>query len=303
MELDNLVVVTKRTELEELLLQHATVSQVRFHLESRGKDFSDFLDRHQEYHATLKEVLSRLPGDYKRQNVSRPLVATHQFSQHDILVVVGDPGLLVNVAKYIGQQPVICVNSNPSRFEDVFTTCKPKQLQKVIGRVSDRAAEIEALTMAEAVLDDGQRMLALNDLFIGKRTHVSAHYQIELEGERERHSSSGIIVSTGTGSTAWMASILAGAYGMVGEECPNPRFGRSEKMLEYFVREPWPSKMTGCSMVRGIIEPETPLLVTSYMSENGVIFSDGIEKDYIGFNAGASATIRPALEQVQLVSR
>jgi len=59
--------------------------------------------------------------------------------------------------------------------------------------------------MARARLNDGQELLALNDLFIGRRTHVSARYALRVGDYVEDQSSSGIIVSTGAGSTIELA--------------------------------------------------------------------------------------------------
>jgi NAD kinase len=66
--------------------------------------------------------------------------------------------------------------------------------------------------MAHARLDDGQQLLALNEIFVGHRTHQSARYRIRPADEQEeRHSSSGVIVSTGTGATGWARSIQRSA--------------------------------------------------------------------------------------------
>ena len=57
------------------------------------------------------------------------------------------------------------------------------------------------------------------------------------------------------------------------------------------MREPFPSKTSAASIVFGKVTPRQPLVVQSQMPENGVIFSDGIEKDFIPFTAGTTATI------------
>jgi NAD kinase len=302
MALDKIIVITKKTDLEELLLEHATTSQARFYIESRGKDFGTYLESHKNYQAVVDETLKKLPGEYRKQVIDKSLLSTHQFDDHDIVVVIGDPGLFVNAAKYIGLQPIISINGEPKRYDDIFTTCNPRQIGKTICKVAEGNAKIEELTMAEAVLDDGQRMIALNDLFIGRRTHVSARYMISQGDASEAQSSSGIVVSAGTGSTAWMRAILTGAYGLTNRNPPSMNaFKRSSDHLLYFVREPFPTKTTGCEMINGVISSDKPLNIISNMTEEGVIFSDGIEKDYISFNAGASAIIRPAEAKVQLV--
>ena len=71
--------------------------------------------------------------------------------------------------------------------------------------------------MAQATLSDGQTLLAFNDLFIGRRSHASAFYTIEHAGQREVHSSSGVIVSTGAGSTGWLSSCYNMARGLSAE--------------------------------------------------------------------------------------
>ena len=61
--------------------------------------------------------------------------------------------------------------------------------------------------------------------------------------------------------------------------------------LCFTVREPFPTKTTGASLVFGRVTPESPLILESRMAENGVIFSDGIEKDFLEFNSGTQAVI------------
>ena len=68
-------------------------------------------------------------------------------------------------------------------------------------------------------------------------------------------------------------------------------FAWDANYLFYTVREPFPTKTTGASLVFGRISPEMPLILESRMAENGVIFSDGIEKDFLEFNSGTQAVI------------
>ena len=67
--------------------------------------------------------------------------------------------------------------------------------------------------MTQAVLNDGRSLFAVNDLFIGQKTHISARYILKQGDQQEAQSSSGIIISTGAGSSGWHRSILAGAAG------------------------------------------------------------------------------------------
>ncbi len=305
MNYEKIVVVKKETLLEGLLKRHATTSQVKFYLESRGESYDFYHSAHLAYLTGLQQAEQKILPEFRRQVVDKEHLDTFQFGDKDLVLVVGDPGLFVNVAKYVGDQPVICVNPDPQRYADTFTSCTIAELPDLLHRITEDKIKLENLTMAEAKLNDGQVLYALNDLFVGQKTHVSARYSLEYHGKNERQSSSGIIVSTGTGSTGWLTSIMVGAYGLISggqtEMIGKIGFPRDANYLQFAVREPFPSKITGVSMMGGKIDYSHPLKVVSNMPENGVIFSDGIESDYLEFNAGAIAEIKPADKKVMLV--
>lgn len=303
MKRNKIVVVKKPTLLEELLWRHATTSQAKFYLEASGQSFDWYESAHNAYHEGFRETLNSLPQEIRSQVIERNDLDTFQFSDDDLVVAVGDPGLLVNVAKYVGDQPIISVNPDKKRFDDILSSCDVNTFPRVLGNTLENKTEIEPLTMAEARLDDGQVIYALNDLFIGRKTHVSSRYSIEYQGESEKHSSSGIIVCTGTGSTGWMTSVITGAAkisqnGSTNKDVPFPR---DSDYLVFSVREPFPTKVTGTSLVYGHVTKDNPLVLVSNMPEEGVIFSDGIEKDCLVFTSGRTATIRPSDKKVQLI--
>lgn len=150
---------------------------------------------------------------------------------------------------------------------------------------------------------------AVNDFFIGPRSHTSARYEIGLGERRETHSSSGLIVSTGLGSTAWMKSIITGARaiaaGLGVDVAPaveyRPLPWDTDRLL-FAVREPFPSIATQAGLVFGAIEADRELSLRSLMPEEGVIFSDGIEADYLRFTSGLEARIGLAEHRGALIT-
>jgi hypothetical protein len=166
---------------------------------------------------------------------------------------------------------------------------------------------ISKVTLAEAVLNDGQRLLAFNDLFIGARTHVSARYRLEFEGRAENQSSSGMIVSTGAGSTGWLSSV----FNMVssvslftgGNATQGVKLSWDSPELMFVVREPFVSKHSSAGIVAGLLHPGQELVLESRMPSEGTIFSDGVEADYLAFNAGSIARIRASERTASLVTR
>lgn len=100
-----------------------------------------------------------------------------------------------------------------------------------------------------------------------------------------------------------MTGSLAIAQSM-GADLSAARFSRipwDAPYLNFAVREPFPSVATQATLVSGRTDASTPLTIRSLMSENGVIFSDGIEQDFLNFNSGVKAIITVADKQGHLI--
>jgi len=305
---EKIVIVTRKTQLEELVTRFNTVGQAKFYLEHAGQDFAPIEQAHAQYHAVLDGVRGLVPPSVKHQIIDRGFLPQFTFGENDLVVTVGPDGLVVNTAKYLEGQPILAVNPDPKRIEGVLLPFSARDLWKPFTTSVYGDPTIKRITMAETVLNDGQKLLAFNDFFVGVKSHVSARYRIEVNGQAEDQSSSGIIISTGAGSTGWLRSVYTGATRVIealGGTVKAPpdagRFPWEADQLIYAVREPWPSKATGASLVYGVITKDKPLVITSQMADNGTIFSDVVEADFLAFNAGFSATIRVAEKKAHLV--
>jgi NAD kinase len=301
------VLVTRRTRLEELVARYHTLAQARFYIEHLGAEFSDYLRENAAYSASLQVAVQALHSWGRYQIVDRAYLTNFVFAPDDIVVALGQDGLVANTMKYLSGQPLVGVNPEPSRWDGILLAFEPKDLAILLDDVAHETRATKSVTMAEARLSDGQVLRAVNDLFIGPRTHTSALYDIEVGKRRESHSSSGIIVSTGLGSTAWLKSVVTGSLriartvqGSGGgyEYQPQPW---DAETLTFAVREPFPSKSSAAELVYGSVTTEQPLKLRSRMPENGVIFSDGMETDYLRFTAGLEATISVAQQRGRLV--
>lgn len=314
-----IVLVTRPTRLAELVIRFNTVSQARFYLEHQGADFTDYLREDETYHRALEETQAALAQMGRVQIVDRGFLPNFVFAPEDIVVTLGQDGLVANTLKYLDGQPVVGVNPDPERWDGKLLPFRFKDLPKLMPEVLLKKRPVKIVTMAKAALNNGQTLYGVNDLFIGPKSHCSARYLIRYGDTSEAQSSSGVIVSTGLGSSGWLKSLLTGAMAITqsagstlarqttGELFENARgkagsaskvrmnvkseFAWDANYLFYTVREPFPTKTTGASLVFGRISPEKPLILESRMAENGVIFSDGIEKDFLEFNSGIQATI------------
>jgi NAD kinase len=302
---DKIILVTRKTRLEELVERFNTLSQAKFYIEHAGGDFAAYVLEHEAYQRSLESVRRTIEVGLKMQILDRTLVPTYLFSKQDLVVTLGQDGLVANTAKYVSGQPVLAVNPDAERVDGILLPFQPKDLRDALDRTIAGKARMRSVTMAEARLKDGQRLLAFNDLFIGAASHVSARYRLGYGGQRENQSSSGIIVSTGAGSTGWLSSIFnetSGILAYLGGAVVKPmRIEWEEDRLLFVVREPFVSRHSTAAIVMGIVQKGGPLAIESQMPSGGVIFSDGVEADHLDFNSGAIASIGVAEEKALLV--
>jgi len=300
-----LILVTRRTRLQELIERFNTQSQAKFYIEHAGGDFADYQREDDAYRRSLDVVRSSLDFEIPQQVVDRSLVPTFQFQKEDLVFTLGQDGLVANTAKYVGSQPIVGVNPEASRFDGVLLPFAPEDVREAAATVIEGKARIRQVTLAEARLNDGQHLLAFNDLFIGARSHVSALYRISCEKNSETQSSSGVLISTGAGSTGWISSVFNMAAGVArfcgGKAGPAVRLGWDDPRLLYVVREPFLSRHSQASIVAGMLRPGERLSLESLMPSGGVIFSDGMEADFLNFNSGSSVQICAAEQRAHLV--
>lgn len=288
------VLVTRETDYERLLAVHATREQAAFFLRTRGQSLDAVVQQHEVFTAAVHTVRSSIPDTWRVSRVNRADLDRFLFGPEDIVIAVGQDGLVANLAKYLTGQPVLGVNPAPDINEGVLVPLRCRDVAKLAPAAATARVSIERRTMAQAVLDDGQTLSALNEIFIGHRSHQSARYRISLGEKSEQQSSSGVIVTTGTGATGWARSIMATTRHVLPLKPTDPR-------LAFFVREPWPSVATGASIAWGPLGPKDELTILSNMNDGGVVFADGVEQDRLNFDWGRTAKLKIASTTLNLV--
>lgn len=286
------VIVHRRTELDELIATHGTRGQVAFYLSSRGRDLAELEERDLAVRTALESVVASIPMDWRRGSVERGDLDRFLFEPDDRVVVVGQDGLVANVAKYLDGQLVIGVDPEPGRNPGVLVRHAPGAVADLLQRGS--GAGVEDRTMVEARTDDGQVLVALNEIFLGHPSHQTARYALQEPGaEPERQASSGLIVGTGTGATGWCRSAWLERRSPL--HLPVP----TENRLLWFVREAWPSPATGVDHTEGeLVEEE---LVIGVETDGLVAFGDGIESDHLVLRWGQTVKIGRSSRVLRLV--
>lgn len=332
-KIENAIIVRSRTRLEQLTERFNTMEQAKFYItqskkafnfkkaskaapmmqaatnvpdQSEEDDFKMYDDEHNKFYESFDILQGNLSKFLKFKVVEQDFLPNYIFSENDMVVVIGQDGLVANTAKYVHNIPIVAVNPAPDKYDGVLLPFNRNSVLSAVESVLSGNYNYEEVTMAEVELNDGQKLLAFNDFFIGPSSHTSARYEITFGGYSENHSSSGIIVSTGAGSTGWLSSLFNMAnsihqtFGNV-QPLPYQPIAKTEEKLVFVVREPFLSKTSQINLTSGIIRRGDELVLESHMPQNGIIFSDGIQSDFLKFNSGAIATIRIADAKAELV--
>lgn len=309
MSFHKVVIVTRKTMLEELIERHGTRDQAAFLLRNRGQSIEDMEVAHHLYIQALASLKGVIPSSVRQQVIERNFLPNFLFGPRDLVITLGQDGLVVNTAKYLQDQPIVAFNPDPSRIDGVLIPFTMDMARSTLGAALEQDLPMKHITMARAQLDDGQCLDAVNDLFVGIQGHASARYRLGFRKKQEEQSSSGIIVSTGAGSTGWFRSIVTGAQGVANGFVEKQRaFNFKEKYrfdpeaseLRFSVREPFISNTSHAELIYGRILERDSLEIISRMPQRGILFSDGMESDFIKFDSGMRASISIAKRKVHL---
>lgn len=304
MNIEYAIIVRSKTRLEMLIERFNTQAQAKFYIERSGGNFADYQSEHDTFYRALESLQAKLSKRIKNKLLDRSHLPNYLFAPNNVIVVIGQDGLVANTAKYAKGLPMVAVNPDKARYDGVLLPFDIENFLTGIDGVIGGYYQARKVRFAEAELNDGQKLLGFNDLFIGAASHVSARYKISFGNHVEEHSSSGIIVSTAAGATGWLSSIFNMAYGVAGLFEKNLTLKRptlEDNQLLFAVREPFESVRTQIDLTTGILHEHHQLIIESYMPNNGVIFSDGIEQDFLQFNSGAIASIGVSREWANLV--
>ena len=307
MKIEYAIIIRDKTRLEQLIERFNSKAQAKFYIESSGGTFNDYEVESDTFYKSLSKVKEAVSKLLKNKVIYRSFLPTYIFTEKDLIIVIGQDGLVANTAKYVNRKPIIGINPDINRYDGLLLQHSPSDLKTLIKNMMVGNYDVKEVTMAKATLNDGQSLLAFNDFYIGADSHISSRYTIEFNEEKEQQSSSGIIVSTGAGSTGWLSSIFNmtnSINSILNPKQPNSSFNLNweDNKLFFIVREPFSSKVTGTSIGYGIINKNNTLKIASNMSTKGVIFSDGIETDFLNFNSGSIVEIGLADEKALLVS-
>ncbi|MFA5857238.1 MAG: NAD(+)/NADH kinase [Candidatus Pacearchaeota archaeon] len=189
--------------------------------ESLSKEGYDYLGLIEE---TLKNKKIWLNSTYLD---SRRNLDTNKIKNKDLVITLGGDGTFLSVARYLKDTPILGINFKPEYSEGYLTSIKASEIEKLSRILLGKYSVLVRQRAKAKVKGFDLETLALNEVFIGPdKSMQTATYEIEYKGKKEIQRSSGVIVSTGSGST--------GVY----NSAKGKPFPSDSKNLKFIVREP-----------------------------------------------------------------
>ena len=147
------VLITRKSRLEELLYRFNTIAQSKFYIEHLGGDFGDYEDEHKQYLSVVSQAVKILSNIGKVHRVDRTFLPNYIFGKDDIVVVIGQDGLVANTIKYLDNQKLIGVNPDSSRWDGVLLPYDIDSLKFIVEDTINRTCQIQYVTLAKATLN------------------------------------------------------------------------------------------------------------------------------------------------------
>lgn len=203
---------------------------------------------------------------------------------YDLIIVLGGDNSFTYVSHFTHSTPILGINSDPERSSGCLTRFAVKEDQDVydLAEALDFGSfNIESWTRLEATLDGEKLTPATSEYFLGERLRkdMSRHILV-YRGQEIEQKCSGLIVSTGSGSTGWYRSAVKDNIPCM--------WLPSTKTCAFVTTEPYNPDNTKTLPHSGWIEEGEEIKVYS-LNDDGHISIDAWEEP--PFNRGSEARI------------
>lgn len=175
----------------------------------------------------VKEILQLLP-EKEVLFINSEELNEELIRGKDLIITIGGDGTFTKAANYIDKQFILGINSDPETSEGALKSITSHELDKLTDILNGKFKTIERQRAEILINGKKTKEKALSIIFLGAAYQFRAsRYKIKYQGKEEEQRSSGVIVSTGTGSNAWFKSV------------GGIPFSASDKQLKFIIREPY----------------------------------------------------------------
>jgi NAD kinase len=293
---DEILVVTKMSRFErEKAATNLSEEQLLTHYKSIGECGSRILAAYLHHQDSVELCKRELSPEHV---VSLDALDTvTDLSRYKLVVALGGDDFFKLVGHHIQDKlPILGVNSDPASSVGALLPITIEQLPDALARIERGEYHLEPWTRLQVTLNGGDQGAAINDIILGKRDfRLTSRHQLEFRGEKVMQRCSGILISTGVGSTGWYAS--AGLY--LGDH--DRSFPKTARFARFELREPSATftvtdrvrKAHLPPLVEGTIEEGETLRITSLNDDEGIVSRDSLDQRPFPRGTVAEISIHP----------
>jgi len=209
----------------------------------------------------FKEKIKELVGERELSFIKFENFKGSDLSKVDLIITFGGDGTFIKATNMVEDIFALGINSDPKTSEGALTSLNFSEINK-LKEIFSGNFEILMRQRAKVKLNGKfLKVFATNEIYVGAESQFhTSRYKINFNGNEEEHRSSGVIISTGTGSPAWF-------YSAGGEA-----FGANEEKLSFIVREPYFGKRVFKPVIlKGDIKKGEKLVLESTRDFGGII--------------------------------
>ncbi|MFH0936911.1 MAG: hypothetical protein V1808_01300 [Candidatus Daviesbacteria bacterium] len=214
----------------------------------------------------------------------------------NLIIALGGDNHFLYVSHFINGQLLLGINSDPTSSEGALTYFTVKSLKDFWSKLEADDFKIEEWPRLQIALNGKKiQALATGDIFIGEsRRENMSRYLISLDGQEEEQKSSGLLITTGAGSTGWYDSACHYLF-----ENGN-KFPKTKQEARYLVTEVYRGKLSKYQMLEGGFGPGQKLIISSLNDSSGEISIDSLVR--CKFNRGSQAIIEISDKPLRVIS-
>lgn len=221
-----------------------------------------------------KETLAVLRSFLKKKSILSRVISPLEVHPgmvqgRNLIIILGGDGTFLKVAQHVlDTTPFLCVNTNLQQTEGFFSKTSMSTLEKKLGQILQGRLRTICIARLSATINGKAIEPCINEYFIGqKKPYDVSYYELQVKGKKEQQKSSGILVSTPAGSTAW----TRGAGGKV--------LQLHHKQFQFVVREPYMGRLTKTQVHQGILKQREKLLIVP-KGEGMILIADAVGREY-----------------------
>jgi NAD+ kinase len=283
MDFSKIIIVPKLSKYEwDLQRYRLSPNHLLVKYKTEGVDVARVLASHERQKKSFAVVKKffRKAAFLSRRQLTRKVV-----QEAKMVISLGGDNHFQYVSHFVTNTLMVGINSDPDRSEGALNSLPIQKCEVLVRCLREDNLDYEEWMRIQVVLNGKLiPLLAVSEIYMGEslRRFMSRH-RLMFHGKNEEQKSSGLLVSTGAGSTGWYDSACRFLYPK------GNRFRKAEKSIRFLSTEPYDGKLTSHKIAHGKIKQGEILSVRSLNDTNGVLSID-CQTEY-PFREGSVAVI------------